>query len=251
MAFAIILSMSIPAMAVTEEIPEGYRLQRGLIVNNSISYEAIESMDSVMVRELIGGGPIEAYVVESFYIDENADGIQLADTSASFSIGYSVQRIYEKGSGYDNFKIMAGCYYLADKYIGETDVFAMAWSDDFTLYDDYAFETRETYEGSGHYVDVFDSEVSYINPYDYNAEIGFSYSIDLGAKSTVPSAFYIVGKIYKHDSTGTANVTMKYAHSVKECNVDVTFSIPAGISFTPSVSDGVVQAVPKYASFEY
>ena len=111
-----LVSLAAPALA-TEiptdvTVPEGYRLQRGLVVNEKIPYEAVENMEDAAIREMLGGGPLEAYYLQSFSIDEQTGNIsRSAITDADFSVGISAQRIYEKGNRYDNFKFMAGCFF--------------------------------------------------------------------------------------------------------------------------------------------
>lgn len=251
LAVVFAFSLVLPCFASTPAAPEGYRYQRGLLVNEKISYAAIESMDSSMLNELMGGGPIESYTVQNFSIDENTGAVQrsLSASASDFSVGISAQRIYEKGSAYDNFKLLAACYYFTDLASFMTDVLAIAWSDEFTLYEDYAFETRETYTGSGVYKDIYNSPA--LSPNTYNAEIGFSYNYDMSNLSTSPHSVFIVGKVYKLDSSGTANVTAEYAHAIIDCDVSVSFSIPAGISFSPSAAQGIIKASPNYTNFNY
>ncbi len=254
-AVAMLFSLTVPVFAVSigdvTTIPEGYRYQRGLIVNNSIPFEAVEKMDSTVIREMMGGGPLEAYSVQGFSVNRSTGAIQPASiTSADFSVGVSAQRIYEKGSAYDNFKFMASCFYI-DEYVTSRykDVLAMAWSDEFTLYEDYAIETLETTPGSGMYTDNYDS--ARLTRKDVNAELGISYNYDLKNHNRYPHSIHMVAKVYKPDETGTAQMTASFAHPIKDCGVDVSFSFPAGVSFTPTVTNGVVEAEPNYTDFTY
>jgi hypothetical protein len=249
-----LVSLAAPALA-TEiptdvTVPEGYRLQRGLVVNEKIPYEAVENMEDAAIREMLGGGPLEAYYLQSFSIDEQTGNIsRSAITDADFSVGISAQRIYEKGNRYDNFKFMAGCFFLNRDIVSlYKDKLAMSWSDEFTLYDDYAFETVETNFGSGLFVEDYNSKR--LARSDVSAEAGLSYSYDLFQKSQ-PYSIYMVAKVYKLDSAGTAQVTAGYAHAIK--NVDISFSVsaPPQISFTSNSSNGFIEAIPNYTFFDY
>lgn len=156
---------------------------------------------------------------------------------SDFELDVVVQRISEKGDNYDNFKFVATGDWKETPFFEFTDVIAIAWSDDFTLYRDYAYidhgwittnQTRKKVDN----------------------EKGVAYNVDLEVGETDKEAV-LVAKVYKSNSSGEANVSAEYGHvELTARSVTVGFS-GSDISMSVGIGANLEMASPDYAYFDY
>ncbi len=64
--------------------------------------------------------------------------------------------------------------------------------------------------------------------------------------------FYLIGWIWKDDSTGTANVCADYGHVIlTPSEVSLSYAKNSGVSFSVAWHAGIEEAVTAYTSFSY
>ncbi|EJL26398.1 hypothetical protein ACFVS2_16005 [Brevibacillus sp. NPDC058079] len=158
-----------------------------------------------------------------------------------FKMSVVAKRINEKRSK-DNFKFVATGEWLTDPFYEFTDAIALAWSDDFTLYEDDCYIMR-----------TFGSDRDDVALNDVDPEKGIAYDVDIDSMKN-DYEIVLTAKVYKNDDDGSANVVGEYGHvQIHASGIEIGFSG----SSTPSVNMNVSYAAdiemasPDYDSFDY
>lgn len=164
--------------------------------------------------------------------------------TSDFYLYTVAQRIYEMGSGYDNFQFTTDGSWLINPYYEFTDTIALAWSDSFTLYHDESMHYTEK-DGRNYYWEGLRNNVK--------SEAGVAHDIDLKV-GYVDKGSVLLAKVYKLNAAGSANVVGEYGH-VQLTGKDVTVGFSAGespsISFSVGIGATVEEASPSYYPFNY
>lgn len=214
--------------------------------SDTVDISKIENLSDYMLAELAKDEGEVVSISEKFTTlntrSQNAElgGLMpLAMPTSDFKLTTVAQRITEKGSSYDNFKFTVEGQWKVNPNWEFTDTIAVAWSDEFTLYQDYAYI-------NGYSTDTSRAKV--------NAEKGVAYDVDLqlGKKE---ESILLIAKVYKNNSTGTANVVGEYGHvELAARDISVSFSGGSGgaeIGMSVGIVDNLNMAVPDYEDFTY
>jgi hypothetical protein len=181
-------------------------------------------------------------------------GMALSSTisSSQLYVITAVERITEKGTGYDNFKFTALGNWKTQPMIHDTDKMAMAWSDNFTLYSSDCVSYRTTTDPN-----VLSTTRTGVTKSSVIPEAGVSYDLKTYTgpdmtrdKTGILVSFRMTAKVYKNNSTGTANLVAQYAHkTIGLTGITVTLSASPSISFGGAVMYDVSE--PAYSDWSY
>jgi hypothetical protein len=219
------------------------------ITNGDITEEQIDSLSDAMVRELSreNGEIVSIQVTERNLDNDVSDSLSSGSFSimtmptSDFVMTTVVQRLSYWGPSYDDFKFTTEGQWLTDPVYEFTDTIALAWSDSFTLYDDEAYIVLADYP----YIDTNTVRN------DVVPEVGVGYDIDMQTGRTEESII-LYAKVYKYNSTDTANVVGEYGHvEVRPSGVDIGFSSSPDVSMSVGLGSYVNMASPDYAYFSY
>lgn len=124
----------------------------------------------------------------------------------------------------------------------------ISWSDEFTLYFDNGYIYTDNYRGTGE--PKFDYDAMTLC--EVSNEEGVAYEADLALLER-QNEVTLVAKVYKEDSSGTANVSAAYGHViVMPGELSVTFTGNRNIDISVSGFHAEIEmAVPDYKSFTY
>ena len=183
-------------------------------------------------------------VVSKKEISGDEVSIQSVMPTNDFQVTTYVERIHEKSG--DNFKFTAYGNWNTPPYWCFTDLAALAWSDNFTLY----YDSCTSYGITGLWEDW-----SPVCPRcNVSVEAGVSHEIPL-AKAMIGQSYTQVAKVYKKDGTGTANVVADYAHKmVGFGGISAGFTVGGSgieIGFSADITVTYDKAMPYYSSFSY
>lgn len=236
-----------PNYEVTNETRE--EIIANLDLGNNVTEEEVESLNDAMLYELSqDSGEIVSITEQESYVDSGQpkSGISIMSMPTSdLKLTVVAQRINEK-SGKDNFKFTATADWKKSPFWEFEDTIALGWSDSFTLYSDKSY--MYGYVGSK----------QQIKPGVRNkvkAEAAVAHDVDLQPAVTDDKAV-LVAKVYKNNSSGSANVTAEYGHVEKTASV-VSMSFGAGGGSAPTIgfdvdwNSTINEAVPAYTSFSY
>ena len=222
-----------------------------LDLGEDVEISDIESLDDAMLYELSqdSGEIISITETETETdLDTNSKPSKISIMSmptSDFKLTVVAQRISEK-SGKDNFKFTATGDWKTSPTWEFEDTIALSWSDNFTLYSDYSYM----------YGIVGGKQT--LKPgvrNDAKPEAAVGHDVDLQPAITDDKAV-LVAKVYKTNSSGSANVMAKYGHVQLTASV-VGLSFGAGGGSTPTIgfdvdwNSTINQAVPAYTSFNY
>jgi len=174
-----------------------------------------------------------------------SNSLLLTIPSATLEVIVFVYRIYEK-AGKDNFLFQAYALWHSQPIMHLMDKLALAWSDDFTLYQDKCKLYNDMWPNG---------EYGYCLRSNVTPEAGISYDcpMQIGAGgysfSFYSEAFLMSAKVYKDNSTGSANVVSQYAHKTIGLGIGVSFSPTPSISFSGTAIYDL--SIPDYAAFDY
>jgi len=212
--------------------------------SDDISQDQIDSLSDAMIYELSKeDGEIVSIKKVSRNLDtgnEDEIGTRTLDPD-DFEMTVVAKRIYEK-SGKDNFKFVATGEWLTNPVYEFTDAIALAWSDDFTLYDDDCYVMTS-----------FGAKRDVVTLNDVDPEGGIAYDIDL-LVGRDEDEIVLTAKVYKDDDDGSANVVGEYGHvQIQASSINVGFSSGSRPSVEMSVSYAadIEMASPDYDSFDY
>ncbi len=256
MAIMICAQLSIPVCAAEADNNLGtYETDDGLVVEEHVDPGLVEDLPNSMRDRLLSEDCI-LVSVSSYYVDVE-DNVQTraAIPTSDLKLTISVSRLTaEQMNMYnvsgDAFLFMGTAEWLTNPLWELVDTFAMAWSDEFTLFKDIGY-IKIGDLGNG--ADLVSSE--YMTLSTVSSEIGFAYDVDLRIGES-DDEITIAGWVYKNDSTGTANVTITYGH-VKIFPTDVGVGFGVDLNGVPSINltvgfGKVMQmSSPAYAAFNY
>jgi len=169
--------------------------------------------------------------------------LQLSSLSANeMTLTAACERIYDKGSSYDNFKYTSWATWASQPFMDFTDKMAISWSGGFSLYS----STCTMWDNSA------TPHASYASRSDVVPSAGVAYSIPVCASfingvETYNKKVKLIAYVYNTNATGVANLVTKYAHSTLSTGISVSFPAGASISFSGNYSE----AVPAYCSWTY
>lgn len=240
LSLGVIVSLSVPVFAMESTIET--RIQDGVIVDNQISEEVIENLPEGMIEEIKKDeGTIVSVTTQYVDFSEGVQTFAVMPTS-DFKLTVVSTRISEK-AGKDNFKFVACGEWLVNPIYEFTDCIGISWSDEFTLYSDYGYAYTA---GS---IPKYDYDVATRN--EVVAEAGVAYDIDLKLFDR-QDEIYLIAKVYKDNSSGSANVVASYGHVIiKASGVDVSISSGKEIGMSVGFASGIEMASPDYDSFDY
>lgn len=254
-ALALTLSLAPGALAVntndteinqSTSVSERQQLIDSLDLNETIKQSELSLLSNAMLAELNkeDGEIVSIQEVERNLDNGNPYGINLLTMPTSdFKMTVVAQRITEKGSAYDNFKFVATGDWIESPFFEFTDTIALSWSDNFTLYSDYA------YINTGGIYDYTRTQRATVD-----AEKGIAYDVDLRVGKN-DGEVVLVAKVYKNNSTGTANVVAEYGHvEIAARDITVGFSGSkdgAEISMSIGFGANLEKASPAYKDFTY
>jgi hypothetical protein len=165
-----------------------------------------------------------------------------------FEIIVAAQRITEK-AGKDNFKFVANAYWKVNPDFEFTDCIGIAWTDEFTLYDDYAYTITYDYSNG---IPLYNYDACTLN--DVSGECGVAYDVNLilGERQ---DQIVAVAKVYKDNTSGSANVVAEYGHVIlRPSSVGVSFGLGKdgpSIGMDVGIASAVEKASPDYTPFDY
>ena len=169
--------------------------------------------------------------------------LQLSSLSANeMTLTAACERIYDKGSSYDNFKFTSWATWASMPMVQLTDKLALSWSGGFSLYSSTCIMWTSGLVAS----------TSYATRSDVVPSAGVAYSIPVCASfingvETYNKKVKLIAYVYNTNATGVANLVTKYAHSTLSTGISVSFPAGASISFSGNYSE----AVPAYCSWTY
>lgn len=249
LAAGMLFSQNQNADASTTSVEDTYPVTWG----EEVSASQIANLSENMLNELAEDeGEIvsiseEYSTLNTRYENTDLDQVMpLAMPVSDFKLTTVVQRIYDKDSkSYDNFRFAVEGTWIKNPTWEFTDTIAVAWSDEFTLYQDYA----RIYADGVNSGSTLGATRAKVDP-----EKGVAYDIDLKTGKR-ESGIILTAKVYKHNSTGTATVAGEYGH-VEITGRDVSISFGGGregASVNMSIGFGASlnMAKPDYASFTY
>ncbi|HZG55318.1 hypothetical protein [Paenibacillus sp.] len=161
--------------------------------------------------------------------------------TSEFKMTTVAQRIYELSTSYDNFQFITEGDWIVNPNYEFTDAIALAWSDEFTVYDDYSYII------SGNWYDYSRTSLNAVVP-----EGGVGYDVDLQV-GTDDDAVFLVATVYKNATTGTANVVGEYGHvEIMASSIGLGFSsTPPSVSMSVGFQSNLEKASPAYDDFAY
>lgn len=216
-----------------------------LSFSESVTDEEKKALDPILIRILSEEeGEIVSISQVNIPFEENKDNISTyVMPTYNFQMTVVAKRIYEK-SGKDNFKFIAKGHWIDNPFWELTDCIALAWSDNFTLYDDTCYTLNDNNSPKLTWCTTRNS----VTP-----EQGVAYDVDLlvGERQE-----YVVleAKVYKDDDTGSANVVGTYGHVIVTAQ-DISVGYSGGkdpiISMSAAIGVNLEMASPDYTSFDY
>lgn len=193
-------------------------------------------------------GEIVSVVQFTGCLSSESNGPQLNPISPLGAIGdnymtitVAVQRINLDQPSYDSFKFTAVADWLSAPLFRGEDAFAIAWSDDFTRINSIC----KAYYNSMGYISGKTSMI------DATPEAGVCYAVDCSYYyGNALDYVTLVANVRKPDSSDSAEVVTKYAHSTINIfsGLGVSIGKEPSISFSPS---GNVDTKAAGASFTY
>ncbi len=224
-----------------------YRTNEGIIADQSISQEVISDLPESMKYELQKDESTLVSVSTAYFDMETGIETRTVMPTSDFKLTVTASRLTDlqmenDGVQGDAFKFVATGEWLVNPIYEFTDCIGITWSDEFTLYDDYGYAYTEIY-----------------NDYDYDAltlndvvpEQGFAYDANLLLFSR-QDEITIVGKVYKDNDSGSANVCASYGHVIiRPSSIDVSFSSGKEIGMSVGLASSIEMASPDYDYFNY
>ncbi len=223
---------------------------REIEVDTDLTDEEISLITPDLLSDIdLDAGPIVSVTQTASSMEDPlsaADGMvsTMSISQSQLLLTVVAQReFYSQTYDYIRFTAIANWSDSSITFLGE-DKFAIAWSDDFTLYGDWCtvyYDNDTTVRASR----------ASVTP-----EVGVGYTINMynGINASVYKA-KIIARTKKYNTTGTANVVAEYAHETFTINPFGSISI--GLFPSPNVafsaSWGIIfsEAVPAYDSFSY
>jgi hypothetical protein len=241
-----VFSLSATAFAAENE-PKTYQTKDGLKAETAISEEALQSLPESMKEELLNDDCTIVSISETYVDLETNTATKAVMPTSDFKLTTTAARLedweakYDGHEGKDCFKFITTGEWIVNPNFEFTDCIGLTWSDEFTLYEDDGY----TYSYGGY------KDRSTMTLNDMVPEQGFAYDADLRLFDR-QNEITIVGKVYKDDDSGSANVCGSYGHVIiTPSAVDVSFSSGKEISFGVSWNSGIETASPDYDSFNY
>lgn len=252
-AIAMCVVFSVTACAQeNSESSSTYITDSGIKADKQIVPDKIEDLPKSMQAVLSSVDCTLVSYSEVFIDMETGAESRSVMPESDFKMTVGVARLSEEEMKQDKvhgdaFMFMAAGHWITNPIYEMTDCIALSWSDEFTLYYDEGYAYTENYNGAPY----FDSSVMTLN--SVSAEAGFAYDVNLKLFER-QDEIIIIGKVYKDDSTGTANVCASYGHVIfLPSSVDVSFSggKDSTLSMGVSIVSKIQMASPAYKSFDY
>lgn len=246
------LSMSTAAFASeTQGLISTYST-KGITVDQQISSDVVNDLPESMLKEIQNVGGTLVSVSTSYYDLDSGGETRAVMPTSDFKLTVSAARLDDAameadGVEGDAFVFVATGEWLVNPLYEFTDCIGITWSDEFTLYDDYGFAYTKDYMGLG--IPFYNYDALTLN--DVSPEQGFAYDANLLLFDR-QDEITIVGKVYKEDSSGSANVCASYGHVIiRASSVDVSFSSGNEVAMSVGFVSDIQMASPDYEPFNY
>lgn len=219
----------------------------------NVSSDTFDSLPKSMQMEIENAEGTLVSVSTSYYDLDSGMETRAVMPESDFKLTVTVSRLSDAimmtdGVEGDAFLFVATGEWLVNPFYEFTDCIGITWSDDFTLYFDNGYIYTEDYQGTG--LPKFDYDAMTLG--EVAAEQGLAYEADLALLER-QNEVTLVAKVYKPDSSGSANVCASYGHVIKmPGDFSVTFTAGRKIDISVSgIATDIEMAVPDYKSFNY
>lgn len=252
LATVMLLSMSTTAFASETQGAILTYTTEGITVEQQISPDVVNDLPESMLKEIQNVGGTLVSVSTSYYDLDSGTETRAVMPTSDFKLTVTASRLSDETMEADEvegdgFIFIATGEWLVNPLFEFTDCIGITWSDEFTLYDDYGYAYTANYMGTG--VPLYDFDALTLN--DVSAEQGFAYDANLLLFER-QNEITIVGKVYKDDSSGSANVCASYGHVIiTASSIDVSFSSGKEIGMSVGITSGIEMASPDYDYFNY
>ncbi len=251
-AFVFCFEFAISANAINDENSVStYTTEDGIIVDQCIAPSVVNDLPESIKYILLSEGST-LVSVSSTYVDfDNHIETRTVMPESDFKLTVTVARLSDEimerdGVDGDAFRFIATGEWLVNPFWELTDCIGLSWSDEFTLYGTTGFTFDGEYSNGTPVIDTSEMTLNSVSN-----EIGFAYDVDLVVGER-QKEICIACKVYKHESTGTANITATYGHVIiSYSDINVSYSYGNGISMGVSWHSQIQMAVPAYKAFEY
>ena len=249
----VLLFNSIGMASASEVTLDTYRTSDGVLVDSSVDTElATDIPDEILDVLQDYHDPILVSASVTFTDFETNSQTRASMPTSDFSLSvyaFELGALDKANDGVhgDAFLFLAMGRWYVDPFYEFTDCMGITWSDDFTLYHTSGYVRTNLSEDGSEYVDRRDTmTLKTISP-----EQGFAYNVDL-LVNTREDSIVLMGKVYKADSTGSANVCASYGHVIVTAgNVSVTFAEGEPLGMTVPFTSAIESAIPSYDYFNY
>lgn len=240
------MGMTVTTFASEPQI-NTYTTTDGIVADKSIQESVIDSLPESMKLELQNDESTLVSVSTTYYDLDTGSKTRAVMPTSDFKLTVTASRLSaaqmkKDGVSGDAFKFVATGEWLVNPTFEFTDCMGISWSDSFTLYS----HTGYTYSKNANLIDYTAVTLNSVSP-----EQGFACDVDLLLFSRQDEVT-ITGKVYKAQSSGSANVCASYGHViVTPSSVNVTYSSSKQLSMSVSWTSGIQMASPDYKSFNY
>lgn len=249
LAAVMVMGMSATAFAAGSDA-NTYTTDTGITVDQSIQQSVVDNLPESTKLELQNDDGTLVFASTTYYDLETGSTSRAVMPTSDFKLTVTATRLSSSqmaadGVYGDAFKFVATGEWLVNPLYEFTDCIGISWSDDFTLYDDYGYTYTKDYNG----LPFFNFDALTRN--DVSAEEGVAHDVDLLLFDRQDEVT-LVAKVYKANSSGSANVCASYGHVIiTASSVDVSFSKGKEISMSVGFASGIKKASPEYESFDY
>lgn len=244
--------MGLSTVVFAAEETNVYTTREGIVAERSISQSVIDDLPESMKLELQKDDATLVSVSTTYFDLETGTETRAVMPTSDFKLTVTASRLSDSqmqkdGVSGDAFKFVATGEWIVNPVFEFTDCIGITWSDDFTLYYDTGYAYTANYAGTG--IPLYNYDALTLN--DVVPEQGFAYDANLLLFER-QNEITIIGKVYKAQSSGSANVCASYGHVViRPSSVDVSFSSGKEIGMSVGFGAGIEKASPDYDSFDY
>lgn len=239
-----------PSAAAATETPTTRQIN-GMNIASSVTDEQIANLPHAVIDRLQNtDSTLVSVSTECFSLDQNT-GIATHAVMPTYDFRITVTASeLSKGAKLidglketdDAFEFVAVGRWYANPLFEFTDCIGITWSDEFTLYKDDGY--TYSYE-DGH------KRYSTMKLNDVSPEQGFAYDADLQLFDR-QDEIVIIGRVYKPNSSGSANVCASYGHvTIRPSSIDVSFSSGKELGMSVGLAAVLEKASPDYDYFNY
>jgi len=251
LSLTMLLALTSTAFATdTQENALTYKSNEGIIAEQSISEDTISNLPESMKLELQKVDGTLVSVSTTYFDLETGAETRAVMPESDFKLTVAASRLSDAqieadGVHGDAFEFVATGEWLVNPLFEFTDCIGITWSDDFTLYYDTGYAYTKDYYG----YPLYNFDALTLN--DAVPEQGFAYDANLLLFDR-QDEITIIGRVYKDNDRGSANVCATYGHVVvRPSSIDVSFSSGKEIGMSVGFGAGIEMASPDYDYFDY